>query len=205
MVASTSSRLTARPPARLDDARELVEQLGIDRRHRIDQRGQSGPWGAAQDRVQQLRHVTQISKQAGAEVCGGRHPASPLIGLGAQVCGADHSGYGAMDVAPVGACTGGAFKEGGDGLVGACRGVGEVPRLAGRSGWCDLGELEIVGGIRGRFPADGGVADLGEAAAAIPAQLDAGYTTICFKPSQFTDDPAEVGWLCRQLVGSFAG
>ncbi len=45
-----------------------------------------------------------------------------------------------------------------------------------------------------------GVADLDEAAAAIPAQLEAGYTTICFKPSQFTDDPAQVGALCRRLV-----
>ena len=41
-----------------------------------------------------------------------------------------------------------------------------------------------------------------EAAEAIPAQLEAGYTTICFKPSQYTDDPAQVGRLCRQLVGS---
>jgi hypothetical protein len=65
-------------------------------------------------------------------------------------------------------------------------------------------ELEVVGGIRGRFPDGEGVADLMEAAEAIPAQLDAGYTTICFKPSQFTDDPAEVGRLCRRLVGSFA-
>ena len=35
------------------------------------------------------------------------------------------------------------------------------------------------------------------------AQLEAGYTTICFKPSQYADDPAQVGRLCRQLVGSF--
>ncbi len=66
-------------------------------------------------------------------------------------------------------------------------------------------EVEVVGGIRGRFPSRGGVADLMEAAEAIPAQLEAGYTTICFKPSQYTDDPAEVGRLCRRLVGSFAG
>jgi probable F420-dependent oxidoreductase len=64
----------------------------------------------------------------------------------------------------------------------------------------DISELEIVGGIRGRFDSADGVADLAEAAAAIPAQLAAGYTTICFKPSQFTDDPAEVGALCRRLV-----
>ena len=68
----------------------------------------------------------------------------------------------------------------------------------------DFSELEVVGGIRGRFPSGGGVADLAEAAEAIPAQLEAGYTTICFKPSQYTDDPAQVGRLCRQLVGSFA-
>ncbi len=84
-------------------------------------------------------------------------------------------------------------------------GADELQRLAdamtaaGRS----FDELEVVGGIRGRFPSPGEVADLAEAAEAIPAQLEAGYTTICFKPSQYTDDPAQVGRLCRQLVGSF--
>ena len=72
----------------------------------------------------------------------------------------------------------------------------EAMRVAGR----DMSELEVVGGIRGELPADDGVADLDRAAEAIPAQLEAGYTTICFKPSQFTDDPAEVGELCRRLV-----
>ncbi len=71
----------------------------------------------------------------------------------------------------------------------------EAMRGAGR----DMSELEVVGGIRGELAADG-VADLDRAAEAIPAQLEAGYTTICFKPSQFTDDPAEVGELCRRLV-----
>jgi len=66
----------------------------------------------------------------------------------------------------------------------------------------DFSELEVVGGIRGRFPSADGVADLAEAMEAIPAQLEAGYTTICFKPSQYTDDPAQVGRLCRQLVAS---
>ena len=33
------------------------------------------------------------------------------------------------------------------------------------------------------------VADLGEALASIPAQLERGFTTICIKPSQFIDDP----------------
>jgi probable F420-dependent oxidoreductase len=75
----------------------------------------------------------------------------------------------------------------------------EAMAVAGR----DMSELEVVGGIRGRFESSGGVADLSEAAEAIPAQLEDGYTTICFKPSQYTDDPAEVGRLCRRLVGLF--
>ncbi len=72
----------------------------------------------------------------------------------------------------------------------------EAMQDAGR----DMSELEVVGGIRGELPPGDGVADLARAAEAIPAQLEAGYTTICFKPSQFTDDPAEVGALCRRLV-----
>jgi probable F420-dependent oxidoreductase len=81
------------------------------------------------------------------------------------------------------------------------RALSDAMTAAGRS----FDELEVVGGIRGRFPSGGEVADLAEAAEAIPAQLEAGYTTICFKPSQYTDDPAQVGRLCRQLVGSFGG
>ncbi len=76
------------------------------------------------------------------------------------------------------------------------RPLADAMREAGR----DMSELEVVGGIRGRFPAPDAVADIAEAAQAIPAQLQAGCTTICFKPSQFTDDPAEVGDLCRRLV-----
>jgi probable F420-dependent oxidoreductase len=76
------------------------------------------------------------------------------------------------------------------------RPLADALHAAGR----DLADLEVVGGIRGRFPAPDAVADIAEAAEAIPAQLAAGYTTICFKPSQFTDDPAEVGNLCRRLV-----
>jgi probable F420-dependent oxidoreductase len=72
----------------------------------------------------------------------------------------------------------------------------EAMNAAGR----DMSELEIVGGIRGELPPGEGVADLARAADAIAPQLEAGYTTICFKPSQFTDDPAEVGAVCRRLV-----
>jgi probable F420-dependent oxidoreductase len=85
--------------------------------------------------------------------------------------------------------------------------LGEL-RTALSSAGREWAELEVVGGIRPRFPDDNSPADLDEAAEQIPAQLAAGYTTICFKPSQYTDDPAEVGVLCRRLVDrvtSFAG
>jgi len=64
-----------------------------------------------------------------------------------------------------------------------------VPRalLVGISDWAKRSVLTVP-------------ADIDEAAESIPAQLKAGYTTICFKPSQYTDDPAEVGPLCRRLV-----
>jgi alkanesulfonate monooxygenase SsuD/methylene tetrahydromethanopterin reductase-like flavin-dependent oxidoreductase (luciferase family) len=68
----------------------------------------------------------------------------------------------------------------------------------------DMAELEVVGGIRPRFRDENSPADLDEAAEQIPAQLAAGYTTICFKPSQYTDDPAAVGDLCRRLVNRVA-
>jgi probable F420-dependent oxidoreductase len=71
---------------------------------------------------------------------------------------------------------------------------------AGRS----MEELEVVGGIRPQFGDDQTPGDLDEAAETIPAQLEAGYTTICFKPSQYTDDPGEVGRLCRRLVDRVA-
>jgi len=80
------------------------------------------------------------------------------------------------------------------------RRLADAMAAAGRS----FAELEVVGGIRGRFPDPTSVADLAEAMEAIPAQLEAGYTTICFKPSQYTDDPAQVGRVCRQLVTSVA-
>jgi len=62
------------------------------------------------------------------------------------------------------------------------------------------GALELVGGIRGTFPDAASVADLPRALEAIPAQLERGYTSICFKPSQFTDELDQVGPLCRELV-----
>jgi probable F420-dependent oxidoreductase len=61
-------------------------------------------------------------------------------------------------------------------------------------------ELEMVGGTRGRFTGPDEVADLGEALASIPAQLERGFTTICIKPSQFVDDPSEIAAFCREVV-----
>ena len=68
----------------------------------------------------------------------------------------------------------------------------------------DIGELEMVGGTRGRFPDATSVADLDEALASIPAQLARGFTTICIKPSQFVDDPDEIPALCREIVDRVA-
>lgn len=60
--------------------------------------------------------------------------------------------------------------------------------------------LELVGGTRAVFPAPDGVADLGQALATIAPQAEAGFTTFCIKPSQFTDDPRDVGRLCRDII-----
>lgn len=64
----------------------------------------------------------------------------------------------------------------------------------------DPAELEMVGGTRGRFADTDSVADLDEALASIPPQLERGFTTICIKPSQFVDDPAAYGTFCREVV-----
>ncbi len=64
----------------------------------------------------------------------------------------------------------------------------------------DPARLELVGGTRAVFPEDGGVADLGQALAAILPQAADGFSTFCIKPSQFTDDPHDVGRLCREII-----
>ena len=78
----------------------------------------------------------------------------------------------------------------------------EMRRLDGalRAAGRDPGELELVGRTRAVFPDDRSVADLGQALATIPAQVAAGFTTFCIKPSQFTDDPRGVGRLCRDVI-----
>ncbi len=64
----------------------------------------------------------------------------------------------------------------------------------------DPGELEMVGGTRGRFSDATALANLDEALASIPHQLARGFSTICIKPSQFIDDPARIGAFCREVV-----
>jgi probable F420-dependent oxidoreductase len=68
----------------------------------------------------------------------------------------------------------------------------------------DLSDLELVGGTRGSFPGPDQVADLSDALASIPAQVERGFRTICIKPSQFTDDPAEIPDLCARIVAETA-
>ncbi|MEP7025386.1 MAG: TIGR03619 family F420-dependent LLM class oxidoreductase [Actinomycetota bacterium] len=71
-----------------------------------------------------------------------------------------------------------------------------VMRAAGR----DPADLELVGGTRAVFPGDDAVADLGQALATIAPQAEAGFTTFCIKPSQFSDDPGDVARLCREIM-----
>ncbi len=63
-------------------------------------------------------------------------------------------------------------------------------------------DLEMIGGIRPRFASDDRPGDLDEAMEAIPQKIADGYTSICFKPSQYTDDPRDVPELCRRMVAA---
>lgn len=64
----------------------------------------------------------------------------------------------------------------------------------------DMAELEMVGGTRGAFPDASHPAPLDGALDQIPEQVARGFTTICIKPSQFTDDPTEIPALLRRIV-----
>jgi hypothetical protein len=64
----------------------------------------------------------------------------------------------------------------------------------------DMASLELVGGTRAVFPDASSTADLGQALAVMAPQIEAGFTTFCIKPSQFTDDPAGVDRFCREVM-----
>lgn len=72
----------------------------------------------------------------------------------------------------------------------------DVMREHGR----DVGELELVGGIRGRFRGTDDVASLDEALEDLPRQLAQGFRTICFKPAMFVESADQVPDLCHELV-----
>jgi probable F420-dependent oxidoreductase len=74
--------------------------------------------------------------------------------------------------------------------------LAEGMRQAGR----DASELELVGGTRATFDGPDSVADVEQAMADFPDQIARGYTTFCMKPSQYTDDPAQVAEICARMV-----
>jgi probable F420-dependent oxidoreductase len=72
----------------------------------------------------------------------------------------------------------------------------EALAAAGRAGE----PLELIGGTRAVFPDERSCADLGQAMADLPAQMEKGFTTFCLKPSQFTDEPDGVAALCKDVM-----
>lgn len=65
-------------------------------------------------------------------------------------------------------------------------------------------EIEMVGGIRGRFVGANDVASLDDALEGVREQLAIGYTTICFKPSMFADDRDGVEDVSARVVSFLA-
>jgi alkanesulfonate monooxygenase SsuD/methylene tetrahydromethanopterin reductase-like flavin-dependent oxidoreductase (luciferase family) len=63
-----------------------------------------------------------------------------------------------------------------------------------------ISEIEIVGGLRPSFTDSHSSADLAQALESVPWQVEQGYTSICFNPSQYVDDLTAAPDLCRQLV-----
>lgn len=68
----------------------------------------------------------------------------------------------------------------------------------------DIADIEMVGGTRGAFPDASHPAPLDGALDQIPDQVERGFTTICIKPSQFTDDPSEIPELLARVVDGVA-
>ena len=75
-----------------------------------------------------------------------------------------------------------------------------VIRAAMSAAGRDLADLEMVGGVRYRFPDDHALADLDESMDSIPEQLEQGFTTMCIKPSMYLDDPADMESFCRRVM-----
>ena len=69
----------------------------------------------------------------------------------------------------------------------------------------DPGGIEKVGGTRAVFEGTDDTADIDRAMADFGDQMAAGFTTFCVKPSQHTDDPAEVRALCEHIVDFVSG
>jgi len=62
----------------------------------------------------------------------------------------------------------------------------------------------MIGGTRATFSGADDVADLDAAMADLGEQFAAGYTTFCMKPSQHTNDVAEVRSICDRMVAHLA-
>jgi probable F420-dependent oxidoreductase len=82
--------------------------------------------------------------------------------------------------------------------------AGDLARLADAlaAAGRDIADLELVGGIRGRFDGPDAVADLDEALESVPSQVARGFRSICFKPAMFTDDPGAVPEVCTRVVAA---
>jgi alkanesulfonate monooxygenase SsuD/methylene tetrahydromethanopterin reductase-like flavin-dependent oxidoreductase (luciferase family) len=76
------------------------------------------------------------------------------------------------------------------------RAVDEAMSAAGR----DPADLELIGGVRVKFPDDDSCADIGKAMDTIPEQLEKGFTTFCVKPSMFVDDADDLPAFCADVV-----
>jgi probable F420-dependent oxidoreductase len=76
----------------------------------------------------------------------------------------------------------------------------EVIRTEMAAAGRDIADLEMVGGVRYRFPDDHSPADLGESMDSIPEQLEQGFTTICIKPSMYIDDQSEMEAFCKDVM-----
>jgi len=61
-------------------------------------------------------------------------------------------------------------------------------------------EIEMVGGLRGRFGSSDDVADIDGALDDVAEQVMSGYRTFCFKPSMFTDELDGVGRVASRVV-----